>query len=398
LGNGTESIITPYRRLEVYRFSFHLLEVFMKFVGIDLHTNRFTCCYLSDNPKEKQTETFELDSAGLKKFYSTIDMDTYVLIEATVNTFSFAALFKGMVKEVVIANTYQLKSTGVVSNKTDKIDAFKLAEKLKAQVISGVQQIVPVTVPPKEIRDLRAFFSTCRILRKEIGQTKNRIHSLLKENLYPFTKEYIFGKKARIEIRNISSDHALSFQINMLMDTLEHLEEEFEKLEVEVLKSGSLFMPQIEILTSMTGVSVITAIAVVADIIDVSRFRNSKHFASYLRSAPTVESSNNKTVIKSTNKAGRKLSITFLSQSLNHFRDNNETLSQFYEKSKVFKKKGVIRMALCRRVITQIYQMLKKGEYHYFCNTVLHEKKLAEYRKFLKKENISFLQNSKSVA
>ena len=365
----------------------------MKFVGIDLHTNRFTCCYLSDNSKEKQTESFELDPAGLRKFYSTIDKDAYVLVEATINTFSFVALFKDLVKEVIVANTYQLKSVGVPGKKTDKLDAAKLAEKLKAQIISGVEQIVPVTIPPKEIRDLRALFATYRILRKEIGQTKNRIHSLLKENLYPFTKEYIFGKKARKEIRNISTDYLLSFQINLLMDSLEQLEEAFEKLVVEIMKAGAQFMPQIEILTSMTGISVITAIAVIADVSDVSRFRNSKHFASYLRSAPRVESSNDKTIIKSTTKAGRKLSITLLSQSLNHFRDNNKILNQFYERSKLGKKKGVVRMALCRKVITQVYQMLKKQEYHYFCNPVLHEKKLTEYKRFLKGENFIFSEN-----
>jgi len=369
----------------------------MKFVGIDLHTNRFTCCYLSDNSKEKQTETFDLNLEGLNSFYSTLNKETYVLVEATINTFSFVALFKDMVKEVIIANTYQLKSVGVPGKKTDKLDAAKLAEKLKAEIISGVQQIVPVTIPSKEIRDLRALFATYRALRKKIGQTKNRIHSLLKENLYPFTKEYIFGKKARIEIRKISSDYLLSFQINLLMDTLEHLEETIDKLVVEINKAGAPFMPQIEILTSMTGISVITAIAVIADIIDVSRFRNSKHFASYLRSAPRVESSNDKTVIKSTTKAGRKLSITLISQSLNHFRNENEKLCRFYERAKIYKKKGIIRMALCRRVITEIYQMLKKQEYHYFYNPVLHEKKMSEYSKFLLKENIIFQGFSKAA-
>jgi len=68
-----------------------------------------------------------------------------------------------------------------------------------------------------------------------------------------------------------------------------------------------------------------------------------------------------------------------------------------------FKKKGVVRMALCRKVITQIYepkvrQMLKKQEYHYFCNSVLHEKKMAEYRKFLETENIIFSNNYKFAA
>ena len=151
-------------------------------------------------------------------------------------------------------------------------------------------------------------------------------------------------------------------------------------------------MPQIEILTSMTGISVITALAIISDIIDVSRFKNAKHFASYLRSTPRVESSNDKTIIKSTNKAGRKLSITLLSQSLNHFRDSNKTLTQFCERASIYKKKGIIRMALCRRVITQIYQMLKKQEYHYFYNPLLHKKKLDEYRRFLEKEKIIFLK------
>jgi len=260
----------------------------MKFVGIDLHTNRFTCCYLNDNSKDKQMESFELDSSGLRSFYSTINKDTYVLVEATVNTFSFVSLFKDLVKEIIVANTYQLKAVGVPGKKTDKLDAVKLAEKLKVEIISGVQQIVHVTVPPKEIRDLRALFATYRSLRKEIGRTKNRIHSLLKENLYPFTKEFIFGKKTRLEIRKISNDHILSFQINLLMDTLENLEFNFDKLVNEIYKAGSTFLAQIEILTSMIGISVITALAIIADVIDVSRFRNSKHFASYLRNAPRV--------------------------------------------------------------------------------------------------------------
>jgi hypothetical protein len=75
----------------------------------------------------------------------------------------------------------------------------------------------------------------------------------LKENLFPYTKEYIFGVHARKEIRAISDDHILSFQINLFMDTLERLEEAFEKLVGEIKKAGRLFMHEIEILTSSPG-------------------------------------------------------------------------------------------------------------------------------------------------
>jgi hypothetical protein len=86
----------------------------MNFIGIDLHTNRFTCCYRNerssvDNPHDKKIETFELTGFGIAQFLKTLTADTYVLIEATITTFSFARLFKDKVKEVVIANTYELK-------------------------------------------------------------------------------------------------------------------------------------------------------------------------------------------------------------------------------------------------------------------------------------------------
>jgi transposase len=377
--------IIPYF-LPDSQYLFFQEEKKMKFIGIDIHTNRFTCCTLTEDPTFKKMETFEMDEPGLERFYATLDMDTSVIIEATINTFAFVALFEQKVGKVIIANTYQLKEAGPKQKKTDKIDAFKLAQKLKAELMSGVQQIKPVYIPPKEYQSLRALFASYRILRKEITITKNRIHSLLKENLYPFTKEYIFGKKSREEIRHIADDEILSFQINLFMDALEGLEAKFDELEKKIKLYGQRFMSQIETLTSMTGISVVTSLAIIADVVDVKRFPNAKHFTSYLRSAPTVESSNDKTIIKSTNKAGRRLSITLLSQSLNHFRDSNRKLNRWNEKMSAYKKKGVVRMALCRKVFSEIFQMMKKNEYHSYCNPVLHEKKLAEYRRFLEKE------------
>jgi hypothetical protein len=57
-------------------------------------------------------------------------------------------------------------------NNTDKIDADKLCQALKAQVLSGVQQIVPVILPPEEIQELRSLFSTFRLYRTEYPSEK----------------------------------------------------------------------------------------------------------------------------------------------------------------------------------------------------------------------------------
>ena len=362
----------------------------MKFIGIDLHTNCFTACFL-DEKGNKSIITFNLNAEGIEKFLENVNMESYVIVEATINTFCFVNLIKSNVGQVLVANTYELKTISFTNKKTDKVDAYKLARIMKSQILSGEEQVHPVVVAPEKIQDLRALFTTYRLERKQVVSTKNRIHSLLKQNLYPFTKEYIFGKKTRKAIRGLCEEKpVLNFQINLLMDQLEQLEETIKILKERILCEGSYYLKEINILTSMRGLSVFTAIAIISDIITVKRFSNSKKFASYLRSTPRVASSNEKTIIKSTNKAGRKVSITLLSQGLNHFRNSNPKIGRWYDRLRVYKKAGVVRMGMCRRVITEIYQMLKKEEYHYFRDPENHKKKMNEYIKVLKKKGVNF--------
>ena len=363
----------------------------MNFIGIDLHTNRFTCCYRNeqssvDNPHDKKIETFDLNDFGIAQFLKTLTADTSVLIKATITSFSFARLFKDKVKEVIIANTYELKQISLARCNTDKINADKLCRIIKMQALTGERLVSPVFIPPKAIQDLRGLFSTYRLYQKQNTQLKNRIHSLLKERLYGFTHEEIFDKKSRKQIREISDDPALKFQINQLMDRLERDEADVLELKELVLLHAEPFMKEIDILTSMKGVSVFIAIAIIVDVIEVSRFKDSKHFTPYLRSAPHTTSSNTSTSSRGTNKKGRKLSSSLLTQSLNHVLNASPKLRRWYDRLAEYKKAGLVRTGLRRRVLAEIYQMLKKGEYHYDMDKRNHKTKMSRYKKFLEKK------------
>jgi transposase len=366
------------------------MEVFMEFIGVDLHTNKFTCSYRDehsppDAKRGKRTETFELTSHGLAAFYQTLTPDTYVLVEATITTFSFVRLIQPLVKEVIVANTYELKQISLARTNTDKIDANILSRIIKMQVLSGEQAVSPVVVPPADIQELRGLFTTYRLYRKQTTQIKNRIHSLLKEKLYGFTQEEIFDRKSREKIRGLESGTSLSFQINELFELLEFTEARIEPLKGQIMAVAEPYMREIEILTSMKGVSVFIATAVIADIIKVNRFKNSKAFTSYLRSAPHVANSNTSVSIKGINKKGRKMSATLLAQSLNHVPAASEKLNRWYTRLAKYKKPGLVRTGLRRKVFAEMYQMLKKGEYHYARDTQKHEAKLLQYRRFLEK-------------
>jgi len=365
----------------------------MQFIGIDLHTNKFTCSYRdeatpSDAKKGKLTETFDLSGIGLADFYQTLTADTYVLLEATITTNAFVRLIQPLVKEAIVANTYELKQISLARVNTDKIDASILSRILKMLVLSGEQASFAVAVPPEDIQELRGLFTTYRLYRKQTTQIKNRIHSLLKEKLYGFTQEEIFDQKSREKIRGFESGTALSFQLNGLFDLLEFTESRIEPLKEEIMARGTPYMREIEILTSMKGVSVFIAIAVIADIIKVDRFKNSKAFTSYLRSAPHVANSNTSVSVRGTNKKGRKMAATLMTQSLRHVLKASPKLERWYDRLTRYKKPGLVRTGLRRRVFAEMYQMLKKGEYHYGRDTKNHEAKLLQYKRLLKKRKI----------
>ena len=159
----------------------------MIFIGIDLHSNRFTCCFLYENNRRKMI-TYNLDAAGIMDFLKAVNNNTYIMVEASTNTFRFVEHIKKYAGEVIIANTHKLKLISLVRKKTDKIDAQKPAIVLKMQIKSKEKLIEPVHLPGSRIQKLHSLFTTYRFYRKQTTKIKNRIHSIYKQELMPFTK------------------------------------------------------------------------------------------------------------------------------------------------------------------------------------------------------------------
>jgi hypothetical protein len=77
---------------------------------------------------------------------------------------------------------------------------------------------------------------------------------------------------------------------------------------------------------------------------------------------------------------------------LNHALEASVKLREWYIRLSEYKKAGVVRTGLRRRILTEIYQMLKKGEYHYGRDAAKHGAKMTAYKKLL--ESQTFLKKS----
>jgi len=138
----------------------------VKFMSIDLHTNRFNG--LLEHEKGKRSLQFTFAPDSMQRFQELLDQVTHDIFEASTNSFAFHGCIKERAREVIIAHPHKLKL------------------------------IEPVYVPEKRIRDLRSLFTTYQLLKRQLIQTKNRIHSMKK-------MEYLFEKLLEVHHRRDDS-------------------------------------------------------------------------------------------------------------------------------------------------------------------------------------------------
>ena len=95
-----------------------------RYIGVDLHRNRFTVCIRSENGRN-YLSTWPL--SGLEEFRKKLRASDEVAVEVTGNTRLFYEAVAPHVSRVVVVNPQQFKVISSSVNKTDNNDARRLA-------------------------------------------------------------------------------------------------------------------------------------------------------------------------------------------------------------------------------------------------------------------------------
>jgi len=355
-----------------------------RFIGIDLHKKSFTMA-IKDEDGKIVVSTMELLPANIEKLKTMLKKTDYVAVEVSGSTFYFYDQIKDCVEKCVVVNPKKFKVVCESTNKTDKKDA-----KLLAKYLSYEDLLPEVYVPNQNIRKLRSYFSLYNLTKKQVNQTKNRIGSLLLYNGINLEPDFLYAKNNRNAVLNIDLDNDYKEIIKKLYEKLDYLEKEKEFITYKMFKHGKQnYKKEIDILTSISGISVLIALALISDIADIKRFLNAKKLCSYLGVVPKVDSSGETTKIGSLQRDSRKISRSLLTQVITHLHNNSEHLTSFYYRKKS-KGAGKARIALMRKTITMIYHMLSKNEYSYYRDEKKQVRKIREFEIELKKGEKEF--------
>jgi transposase len=198
----------------------------MPVLGIDLHKRDSQVAVLPDDPTEEEPlEEVRVQNANLDELATRYE-GSQAVVEATSNYYTIYERLSEYL-EVTVANPLELSWIGESNHKTDEIDAKKLAELHRANIVPESY------VPPKEIRSLRALTRGREHLVDERTKWKNEVHALLDQHGVEAPKE-LFTKSGREFLAELTLGDPGDILLETYLETVDELTEKIESLKDEI--------------------------------------------------------------------------------------------------------------------------------------------------------------------
>jgi transposase len=290
------------------------------FVGLDAHKKVIVVAMLLPGSTEPIVWQLPNESSALRRMAKRILREApgavRVCYEAGPCGYALQRILKelGLDCIVIAPSLIPVKSGDRI--KTDARDARKLASLLRAGLLTEVH---PPTPGEEAVRDL----SRCREDAKEdLTRARHRLGKLLlRRGLIWSRNNWTQAHHAWLE--KIRFDHPadqLVFQDYLL--AIQHLEERLKGLDqaLEALVKEDRYRSPVGALRCFQGIDTVSAVAIVSELHDFSRFRSARELMGYLGLVPSEDTSSDRRRLGSITKAGNSHVRRILVESAWHYR------------------------------------------------------------------------------
>jgi transposase len=331
----------------------------MPVIGIDLHKHESQVAVLPDESSDDEPlEEVRVANANLDEIAARYE-GSRAVIEATSRYYTtYDRLSEHL--EVTVANPLELSWIAESSHKTDEIDARKLAELHRADIVPESY------VPPEEIRSLRALTRGREHLVDERTKWKNEVHALLDQHGVEYTDNGdLFSGSGREFLAELTLEDPGDILLETYLETVDELTEKIESLSDEI-EARATEIPEVQLLETIPGVGSLTALQIHAEIGEIERFERAAELVSYAGLDPSVRESADSRTEGSISKEGNKYLRTAVVQGAWRAVHNGQDayLGKFYHRLREQKNKPekVARVAAGRKLLVSIFHMLSREE------------------------------------
>ena len=319
------------------------------YVGIDVHRNRSQVAVIDEGGKVLVNRNVPNGVEPLLSVIGGLPAGTPAAYEAAFGWGWLLELLESYGFEPHMVHPLQCKAIASARLKNDKVDAATLAQLLRADLLPEAW------IAPLQVRQLRAMLRHRAQLVRLRTLLRNRIHAILADHGHGLPAGCWSGPGrawlAALELPAVSREI-----IDDDLALMDALQQPIDRLDQQVRQRAKAD-PRVTVLTQLPGVGMFTALVLLAEIGDITRFASARKLASWAGLTPTVRGSDRTVHHGHISKQGPTWVRWVLCEAAQTAK-RHPGFAPGYEGTARRRGKKIATTAVARKLITRAYHLL----------------------------------------
>jgi transposase len=333
----------------------------MLYAGLDLSRQRLDVHVLDEDGRTVEVTAVRPDADALRTLVARVGLHGQA-VTAAIESMTGARFVHDQLElagwEVDVADAQKVKGLAPLAAKTDRIDAWVLAELCRRELVPAIWLPDPAVRGERE----RARFRL-HLVRHRTA-LKNRIHATLMTFGHPVGVADLFAPNGRQLLARLDLPEPWATTVATSLRTIDSLDREIATCAAELRALGADH-PYVPLLQTVPGIAWVLGYTIAAEIGDIGRFARPKQLVGYTGLCPFVRQSGQRDDRGPLAKNGPKYLRWALIEAAVHA-SRHPAYRGRYERTKgrLGRQRGakVARVEVARDLATAIWHMLTKGE------------------------------------
>jgi transposase len=336
----------------------------MLHAGLDLSRRRLDYCLLDELGERVEVGAAPPDADGLDGFARRVERRYGPMVEvrAAIESMTGARFVHDTLErcgwEVEVADAIKVKGLAPLACKTDKIDAWVLAELCRRELVPAIW------LPTFAVRQERERARWRLHLVKHRSMLKHRVHAQLMCFGHACPVSDLFGRNGRELLERLDFPDPWRNDVLAAIALIDDLDREIHAIERDLRQLGADH-PYVALLQTVPGIAWVLGYTIAAEIGDITRFASPTKLCGYTGLCPKVRQSGNMDRRGPLAKTGPKyLRWALLEATTNAVKHPVYKQRYQHTKQRLGRQRGakVAQIEIARRLAEAIWHMLTRNQ------------------------------------
>jgi transposase len=326
----------------------------MWYLGIDLHRHSVVVAAMNDAGEIRPAKRFECSQPEEILRYAEEFRPFRAVIEAT-STYRWLYELLSAAGQVLLAHPFRLRAMVQRRSKTDRLDAMLLAQLLR------INQIPLAYVPSARFQMLRETTRQRSRLTHAQTQVKQALRWLLaRHNINPPYK-CPFGPRGRYWFARQDFGAVDNPIRDELLERLQHFDRQLGAMDARLEELRPQY-PEVETLTELHGVGLYSAMIIISEFGEVTRFCTAKQAGAYTGLTPRVSQSGSHCHLGHISKQGSPWLRWILLEAAMKIVRQDVGLANFHHRIRKRSSAKIARVATARKLAEICWKRLRRWQ------------------------------------